>query len=464
MEETAEEVRAFAATFKRFLDDVIEGVPLRKAHFAGLLDSHFGEAAATLPVLGESLELRHHADVQVALDALLAATGRTHELHGVSIEGYAGQELSLSALLSQAAFISGPVEYRNVEIASDATMPCVERGLYCVSEGEERLAVLLSVRSDWRSHVRIEVMARVREQAEHFLGALRTTMRKNSVHRGKVLSLDQNAQHELVVKYRRVPEIQPEQLILPDGLRERIERHTVLFSERSARLASTGRHLKRGILLYGPPGTGKTLTAMYLASRMPGRTVLLLTGRGMGLIEPSCAMARALQPATLIIEDVDLVAEERTRQGNCNTPLLFELLNQMDGVGEDADVLFVLTTNRADLLEPALAARPGRVDQAIEIPLPDGGCRRRLIDLYARGLDLELDDVGNLVARTAGASAAFVRELLRRAALIASDEGSESKVSQRHVDDALRELVVDGGPLTRSLLGATGLNAADATF
>jgi len=43
----------------------------------------------------------------------------------------------------------------------------------------------------------------------------------------------------------------------------------------------------------------------------------------------------------------------------------------MDGLGEDADVTFVLTTNRADLLEPALAQRPGRVDHAAELPLPD---------------------------------------------------------------------------------------------
>jgi cell division protease FtsH len=54
-------------------------------------------------------------------------------------------------------------------------------------------------------------------------------------------------------------------------------------------------------------------------------------------------------------------------------PLLFELLNEMDGLSEDADVIFTLTTNRPDLLEPTLAARPGRVDQATEIPLPDAG-------------------------------------------------------------------------------------------
>ena len=62
-----------------------------------------------------------------------------------------------------------------------------------------------------------------------------------------------------------------------------------------------------------------------------------------------------------------LVSDERTRNQTCG-PVLFELLNAMDGLAEDADILFLLTTNRADLPEPALAARPGRVDMAVEVP------------------------------------------------------------------------------------------------
>jgi ATP-dependent 26S proteasome regulatory subunit len=98
-------------------------------------------------------------------------------------------------------------------------------------------------------------------------------------------------------------------------------------------------------------------------------------------------MARLLQPSIVVLEDVDLIAEERTREGACSA-VLFELLNQMDGLADDADILFLLTTNRPDILEPALASRPGRIDQAIEIPLPDAACRRRLLELYGRGLTL----------------------------------------------------------------------------
>jgi len=132
--------------------------------------------------------------------------------------------------------------------------------------------------------------------------------------------------------------------------------------------------------------------------------------------------------------------------------LLFELLNQMDGLAEDADILFVLTTNRPDLLEPALAARPGRIDQAIEVPVPDAECRRRLFDLYGRGLEIDAT-LDRYVERTAGVSGAFIRELLRKAALFAADEGVR-KVNDRHFDAAAHEMLVEGGALTKSLLGA----------
>jgi ATP-dependent 26S proteasome regulatory subunit len=116
-------------------------------------------------------------------------------------------------------------------------------------------------------------------------------------------------------------------------------------------------------------------------------------------------------------------------------------------------VVFLLTTNRPDLLEPALAARPGRVDLAVEIPLPDGLARRRLLELYSRSIRLEVDDLDHVVARTRGVSAAFIRELIRKAALAAADQEGPLTISGQHLDDALQELLFEGGELTRSLLG-----------
>lgn len=81
-------------------------------------------------------------------------------------------------------------------------------------------------------------------------------------------------------------------------------------------------------------------------------------------------------------------------------------------------------------------------------------CRRQLLALYGRGRSLKGDDLAPRIARTEGVSAAFIRELLRRAALFAADAGRGTAVDEEHLKEALHELLVDGGPLTRSLLGA----------
>ena len=124
-------------------------------------------------------------------------------------------------------------------------------------------------------------------------------------------------------------------------------------------------------------------------------------------------------------------------------------------MAEDADVSFLLTTNRPDILEPALAARPGRVDLAVQIDLPDAAGRRKLVELYGEGLDLRLDDVEALIERTEGVSPAFIKELLRKAAMVAAGEGTDERliVTDAHVDAALDELLAETGSLTRLLLG-----------
>jgi ATP-dependent 26S proteasome regulatory subunit len=140
-------------------------------------------------------------------------------------------------------------------------------------------------------------------------------------------------------------------------------------------------------------------------------------------------------------------------------PLLFQLLNEMDGLGADLDVTFLLTTNRADLLEPALAQRPGRVDHAALLPLPDAGARRRLLQLYQGNLDLDLTGLGAVISRTEGVTASFLKELLRRAALnAAEDAGAEAplRVTDAHLSIALDELLDTRNQLTRVLLGAPG--------
>lgn len=452
----------FLASFKGFMDQVVRQAPApEEPLFLRRLRDHFGGDPAALPVLSESFKRADHPNLHLALTGYVEAAGRNHGLFGLTTPnehvGIKLGELTDPNAPEWRRPSEAPVEYVNLPLHDDAMLACVKSGLYLIAEGEARLAVLLRGPShaSWPPQaLSLDVMAPDRSAAEAFLAAIRLAIRRTNVYRGHVISLEENEQREVTVRFHRLPGIGRGGIILPAGVLERIERQTVGFARLGERLKAAGRHLKRGLLLYGPPGTGKTLTAMYLAGQMPERTIILLTGRGLGLVEQSCQLARLLQPATVILEDVDLIAEERTRQNTGTNALLFELLNQMDGLADDADVLFLLTTNRPDILEPALAARPGRIDLALEVPLPDAACRERLLDLYAEGLAVRLDDRASLVAQTEGVSAAFMRELMRKAAVFAADEGPELVVEDRHLREALHELVVEGGELTRRLLGA----------
>ena len=184
----------------------------------------------------------------------------------------------------------------------------------------------------------------------------------------------------------------------------------------------------------------------------------MLSGDALQFIGPAVSIARALQPALVIVEDVDLIAESRGMHPGQH-PLLFQLLNEIDGLQEDADVVFLLTTNRADLLEPALAQRPGRVDQAVELPLPDAEGRRQLLALYRGNLDLDLVDTDPIVTKTEGVTASFFKELLRRAALVSAEqtdghEDGDLTVGDAELQGALDQLLDQRNQLTRVLLGA----------
>ncbi len=462
------ESKEFISSFKGFMDKVVSQAPGKEPVFVRHLRAHFATDPVNLPVISEHFQNSEHQNLHVALTEMLERAKRSFELLGVvAVNEYMG--VKISHMLSEQRgmqITEGPVEYVNLPLQDEQMLACVHSGLYLVRDGERPLAVLVRGMNERTPHpgIHVEVMALEREQGEAFFSELRNTMRARNVYRSHVVSLAPTGDFGTTqVRFHRLPEVTRESIVLPAAVLERIERETLLFSKLRDRLRAAQRHIKRGLLLYGKPGTGKTLTAMYLARQMPEHTVILLNGlhtimgnHGASILEQSCRMARLLQPAMVILEDVDLVAESRPEPGESSTcnKLLFELLNQMDGIAEDADILFVLTTNRPDILEPALAARPGRVDMAIEVPLPDKGCRERLFDLYGRGLDLRLERRSDFIEQTAGVSAAFIRELLRKAALFAADERPDFAVEDRHLETALKELVLEGGEMTRQLLGA----------
>jgi len=337
----------------------------------------------------------------------------------------------------------------------------VRAGLYLVTDGETRLAMLMLAADPESGEptARLHVVADRPGAAAEVAATIRRLAVERNVFRGQVVSFGQDmfGERSAVLRFHERPHVRIEDVILPEHTLHAIRRQVVGVARHREQLLAARQHLKRGLLLYGPPGVGKTHTVRYLLGELTGVTVVELTGDSLMMIATACSVARTLQPAMVVVEDVDLIAEDRGMHPGRH-PLLFELLNEMDGLAEDADVVFLLTTNRADVLEPALATRPGRVDQAVALGLPDADARRRLIELYRGELILDDSRLEGELGRTDGVTASFLKELLRRAALIAAEAGSTEDgrplaVSADQLDAALDELLDTRNAMTRVLLG-----------
>ena len=436
--------------------------------FRSLIGEHLGIDTEGLPIVEEQWPAYEHVNVQAALDTWLGAEGRDHRLVGLADYRHRGP-FGLGDLLGQSAtdLYHGPRPGNVTRISQPSgpggeTRDCVRAAVVLVEQREDRIALLYRG-PDPDSHMdgaTVEVVATRPDLAADLTASLRQLALELNVYRGQVVSFGHSmfGERSSLLRFHERPRLSEEDLILPADTFADVRRQVVGVARNSGRLRSAGQHLKRGLLLYGPPGVGKTHTVRYLVGELVGTTIVELTGETLGAIRDACSIARSLQPAMIVVEDVDLIAQQRDHYGG-ETPLLFTLLNEMDGLAEDADVVFLLTTNRADLLEPALASRPGRVDQAVHIDLPDRDARRRLVELYSARLEVDLSRLDEVLDRTDGVTASFLKELLRRAAVVAADREDAPAdddvlvVSAADLDAALSDLLDTRNQMTRAVLG-----------
>ena len=325
-----------------------------------------------------------------------------------------------------------------------------------------RYAVLLSSHREhgYETGTRVEIAVPVGATGSEFVQRcfleLESAVNAARCYRGKILSLDEDTHYQGLSKgitVHRLPPVGREDVILPEATLKLLDRNVLNFIGSRPQLRRLGQSSRKGILLYGPPGTGKTHTIRYLASNLPDHTTLIITAAQVTLLSHYMSLARLLQPTMVVIEDVDLIARDRNEMGPCEESLLNNLLNEMDGLKEDADILFILTTNRPEQLESALANRPGRIDQAIEVPLPNDVGRTKLVRLYGKGLPLDETLVAEATQRTKGVSAAFIKELMRRVAQASIARDGGAAVESRDIGEALDDMLFAGGKLNVKLLG-----------
>ena len=201
-----------------------------------------------------------------------------------------------------------------------------------------------------------------------------------------------------------------------------------------------------GVLLYGPPGTGKTLLARALAGESGVNFVHVngpeLLDRYVGESEESVRevfdLARQTAPSIVFIDEIDAIAGKRGETHEVTERVVSQLLTELDGVVDNPSVVVVGATNRKETLDGALL-RPGRLEEHVEVPLPDEDGRRKVLEVHTRGKPLADDvDIDDLVEQTAGYSGAELEAVVREAAIAAIDEvasAHDPEAANEHAED-----------------------------
>lgn len=443
---------------------------------SAMLLRHFGKMNPDdLSVAERQFPFRVRADLQKAIERVIGDHSgiAVRQFSGVR-QPFAHEGIDFTAMMVHDAHnppVAVPPQYEELDIGEETPIRCLKQGFWLMEQEGTRFAVLLSPAMEYGQTVGVRFQIAAPNDAkgaritDKFFKSLERAVNDCRSYRGKILSLEKGRNYSgksTGIKVHRLRAVHREQVILPRKTLDLLERNVIQFVQRRDKLSAHGQSTKKGILFYGPPGTGKSHTIHYLAGALKGHTMLLITAEQVGLLSEYMALARLLQPSVVIIEDVDLIARDCEEMGSaCEEALLNNLLNEMDGLKESADILFILTTNRPQALEAALVSRPGRVDQAIEFPLPDDEGREKLVRLYAQGVEISGDLVRLIVNRTEKVSAAFIKELIRRSVQFKLERDGAQNLQPKDVENALDEMLFSGGSLNLKLLGgAAGQNGA----
>ena len=220
-----------------------------------------------------------------------------------------------------------------------------------------------------------------------------------------------------------------------------------------------GARIPRGVLLYGPPGTGKTLLAKAVAGEakapffsISGSEFMeLYVGVGASRVRELFERAKKNAPAIIFVDEIDAVGRHRgSGIGGGNDEreqTLNQLLVEMDGFDERANIILIAATNRPDILDPALL-RPGRFDRQIAVEAPDLKGREAILKVHAQGKPLTQQvDLRQIAKRTPGFTGADLANVLNEAALLTARSNMQF-IDDRAIDEAIDRVIA--GPQKRT--------------
>jgi cell division protease FtsH len=209
-------------------------------------------------------------------------------------------------------------------------------------------------------------------------------------------------------------------------------KETIDFLKDPAKFRRLGGRIPKGVLMSGPPGTGKTLLAKAVAgeagapfySISGSDFVEMFVGVGASRVRDLFEEGRRNAPCILFIDEIDAVGRSRgAGMGSGNDEreqTLNQLLVEMDGFDATEGIIVIASTNRPDVLDPALM-RPGRFDRQVYVSLPDVRGREAILGVHSVKVRMAPDVELRIIARgTPGFSGADLRNLINEAALFAA--------------------------------------------
>lgn len=261
------------------------------------------------------------------------------------------------------------------------------------------------------------------------------------------------------------PENSKERITFKDvaGVREAKEelKEIVDFLKNPKKFLDIGAKIPKGVLLMGPPGTGKTLLAKAVAGEAgvpffymsASEFIELFVGVGASRVRDLFRLAKKAAPAIVFVDELDAVGRIRgagiggghdEREQTLN-----QILVEMDGMETGDRVVVLSSTNRPDVLDPALL-RPGRFDRRVVLDLPDLNEREEILKIHTRNKPL-LEEVNlrRIAERTPGFSGADLANLVNEAAILAARQ-NRKKISQMDLINSIEKVLL--GPERKSRL------------
>jgi len=225
------------------------------------------------------------------------------------------------------------------------------------------------------------------------------------------------------------------------------------FLREPGKFQKLGGRIPRGTLLVGSPGTGKTLLAKAIAgeAKVPffsisgSDFVEMFVGVGASRVRDMFEQAKKATPCIIFIDEIDAVGRHRgAGMGGGNDEreqTLNQLLVEMDGCEGNEGIIVIASTNRPDVLDPALL-RPGRFDRQVVVPLPDLRGREQVLKVHMRKVPLSEDVIAMDIARgTPGFSGADLANVVNESALFAARQ-DQRLVSMRHFEQAKDKIMM----------------------